>query len=181
MVRRKFKHKLRDQTQKPVQDTTGHSALLIRHLAACSPGAWGRLHGGNNRNVFIRVYPCGFFILVLSQKCYVPYSLVTPELGWQSRSEGDGGPGKVQKWLPSIGLGLSASLFLPTPQGWEDGEEGEGLSVPSQATWGYSQQGSPFVDSSDGIPMSSLTLLLTPVVQGRLDLLQHGGELANSN
>lgn len=50
VVRRKFKQRLHDQTQKLVQDTTGHSALLICHLAQCSPGAWEGLHGAKNQN-----------------------------------------------------------------------------------------------------------------------------------
>lgn len=113
---------------------------------------------------------------------YLSY-LVTPELTWEGSSEGGEGQGRVQKWLPSIGLVLSRSLCLPTPQGWEDGEEGERLALcPSSGHLGLFPEGQSLGwFKSNGIPRSSLTLLLTAVVQSRLDLLQHGAELANSN
>lgn len=111
VVRRKFKQRLHDQTQKRVQDIMGHSALLICHLTQCSPGAWERFNGGKNQNELCRVYPYGYFIPALSQKLYVLYSLVTLEFTWEGSSEGYEGQRKLQKWLPYVGM----ILTLPFP------------------------------------------------------------------
>lgn len=107
VVRRKFKQRLHDQTQKRVQDTMGHSALLICHLAQCSPGAWEGLHGGKNQNELCRVYPYGYFILALSQKFYVLFSLENLEFTWEGSSEAYEGQGRLQKWLPCIDVILT--------------------------------------------------------------------------
>lgn len=67
-----------------------------------------------------------------------------------------------------------SSLYLRDKRMGSMEVKGEGISFPSQSTWSYSLRSSPSINSSSGISMSFLTLLLTPMVRIRLDLLQWG-------
>lgn len=83
------------------------------------------------------------FIPVGFHTCLVPEILFPsdPRAGMERQLQRRWGQGRVQKWLPPVGLVLSGSLFLHA-SGTRD-EEAEGLSAPSQATWGYPRRAVP--------------------------------------